>query len=118
MASHLGRTTQEAQATLTSTEFLKWVWFLDWKATEEFRREDFYLAQIAAEIVRGNVKHPKKIKLKNLLLDFTAKGRTRQTDEQRLQRSKDHWLGITGLRGDKKLRKKQPVPKSKKKRST
>jgi len=96
---------------ISSTEFLKWIWFLEWKATEEFDRKDFYLAQIAAEIVRGQVKKPKKIKLKDFLLDF--KKEKAEPSKEQMQRSKKFWLGAVGVIGKKQNRQKRTVPKVK-----
>jgi hypothetical protein len=109
----LGRTVQEAQATLTSTDFLKWIWFLDWKSTEEFRREDYYMAQIAAAVERGHVKKPSSITLQRMLLKFKSNNKMPSTMEGKLQNSKSFWLGITGLRGNKRNSKKRTLPKQK-----
>ena len=121
MASHLHLTVQEAQAKITYTEFLKWVWYLNWRDTEEFNRQDFYLAQIAAEICKGQVKKPKKIKLKNFLLDFSLKdSKPKKVDpeeqKKRMTDSKRYWLGLTGVTGNKHLKKKRDLPKRKKKK--
>jgi len=110
VASHLGRTVQEAQATLTSTEFLKWVWFLDWKATKEFRREDYYMANIAACVERGHVKKPKAVTLEKMLLKFSSK-KELETAENKLQKSKSFWMGFAGLIGKKDKAKKRPLPR-------
>ena len=110
MASHLGRTVAEAQLALSSTQFLDWIWFLDWKATEEFKREDYYMAQIAACIERGHVKNPRSVTLKKMLIDFSPK---KKSTEQRLQNSKSMWLNVTGIiGGNKNNRRKRPLPKS------
>jgi len=106
-------TVDQAQASLSSTGFLDWIAFLDWKSTEEFRREDYYMAQIAAAIERGHVKNPSSITLKRMLLKFSSNKRSPQTMESNLSKSKSFWLGLTGLRGDKRNAKKIRLPKMK-----
>lgn len=102
MASHLGRTVQEAQVSLTSTEFLKWIWYLNWSDTEEFRRQDYYLAQIAAQIERGQVKHPSRVTVQSKILSFTSTKRT-EDKAAKIHTSKNFWLGSMGVRGKRKL---------------
>jgi hypothetical protein len=77
-------------------------------ATEEFRREDYYLAQIAAQIERGQVKTPSRVTIQKKLLEFTStktvKEPVRELDEDeedlsdnpRVQTSKNFWMGLTG----------------------
>ena len=92
---------------------MDWAWFLDWEATEEFRREDYYLAQIAAQVERANVKNPSSVTIKKKLLKFVAESKGQpQTGEERIQTSKNFWKGITGAgrklkqRFEKRLRRK------------
>lgn len=85
---------------------------MGWKETEEFRREDYYLAQIAACVTRGHVKNPRSVTLQRMLLDFKAK-RQPQSENHRIQRSKSVWLGMTGVWGNKRNQKKRPLPKPK-----
>jgi len=104
IASHLGRTVQEAQETITSTEFLEWAKFLEWKDTEEFCRQDFYLAQIAAQIQRGQVKNPSSVTIQRKLLRFTFKERPK-SKEVAIQRSKAYWKALTGIESGKNPRR-------------
>lgn len=83
---------------MTSTEFVKWVRYLDWRDVEEFRREDFYLAQIAAEIHRANSKRPARVTLEKKLLKFSSKDSPKRLSDHRMDSSKAFWLGLTGAR--------------------
>jgi len=78
---------------MTSTEFLKWVWYLEWCDTEEFSRQDYYLAQIAAQIEQGRT--TRRVTIESKLLKFrTGKGPPVDV-EARMQKSKAFWLGST-----------------------
>jgi hypothetical protein len=108
-----------AQTIIPSTEFQKWIWFLDyWKNIEEFRREDFYLAQIAVEIQRTQVKPSSRdrIKIQNKMLKFELKKTNhttiaKQSPEQRQQISSLYWKTLTGVIGPKANRRKKKLPK-------
>ena len=106
MASHLGMTVQQAQVSITSREFLKWVWYLNWKDTEEFSRQDYYLAQIAAQVERGQVKNPSSVTVQRKLLKFTTSSQVVDRESQ-IRRSKSFWLSVTGIRnkGNKHVRR-------------
>ena len=52
---------QRAQAEITSSEFLDWVVFLN-EEERKLRKEDFYFANIAAEVRRSWVKDPRKVR--------------------------------------------------------
>jgi hypothetical protein len=83
---------------MTSTEFIKWVRYLEWRDVEEFRREDFYLAQIAAQVERGYVKHPSQVTLQKKLLKFTTQGEPSKGAGSHVQTSKAFWMALTGAR--------------------
>ena len=96
-------TVDDAQATISSTGFLDWVWFLEWKDITEFRREDHYFAQLAATMVRCHVKHPSKVKDKDHMIVFSRKKRAKAVDPvTRMQRSKNFWLGHARANGMRK----------------
>lgn len=93
-------------AATTSTEFKDWIEFLDkyeWKRTTATH---YYLAQIAMEIRRGNVKEPDDLKLESFLLKFELEEAAnkkvelpptaQEALEERVARSKAVWFGITG----------------------
>ena len=66
---------------------------------EKTHREDFYLAQIACEIRRGQVKNPNLVKLEAFLLKFVTKGAkaepvTQEALDKRTAASKATWGGI------------------------
>lgn len=84
----------------TSTEFMEWQAYLDKVATEP-TQDHFYLAQIAAEVFRGNAKHPRRVRLRDFLLKFT---KAVQTPEARAAASKAFWLRSLGLGKDGKPR--------------
>ncbi len=82
---------------------MKWIWFLNWKETEEFHREDYYLAQIAADVTRPHLKKGRFVSIKDKLLKFTTskqKGSPVMKDpETKMQQSKNFWRGLLGLAG-------------------
>lgn len=69
VASHLGIPVSELRDRITESEFEDWLLFIQ---QEEHRttKVDHYLAQIAAEVRRTNVKNPSKVKLQDFLLKF------------------------------------------------
>lgn len=71
------------------------------------------MAQIAAEVRRGNAKNPKKVKLKHFLLEFTGGKKVKRKkvkggfkDEEppdtRIHASKKFWKALVGLGRKKK----------------
>ncbi len=64
-----------------------------------FHREDFYLAQIAAEVRRSIAKDPTDVQIKDFLLTFEAakKEKAPPTEDQKalkLEASKAYWLNL------------------------
>ena len=55
----------------------------------EHSKEDYYLAQIAAEVRRGIVKNPKKVRVKDFLLMDKAEA---DSNSDPLKTSKAFWL--------------------------
>jgi hypothetical protein len=84
----------------TSAEFVEWQYYFDIEANTP-RKEDYYLAQIAAEVRRTVVKNPKSIHTDQFLLKFQrAENRKELTEEERLQEienSKAQWTAIANL---------------------
>lgn len=99
LASHLHCPLQRLQQETTSTEFVKWIEYLQ-QDLDITRREDYYLAQIAAEVRRGNVKRPEKIKLKDFILKFGGRKRKKRkmSLKERARVSKSWWRALLGLR--------------------
>ena len=86
---------QEVQDKTTSSEFVDWMWYLDWLDTDGFHREDYYLAQIASEIRRSFIAKPEKVRLTDFLLKFQEKKpEPVLMPEQRMKKSKSAWLGL------------------------
>ena len=97
LAARLGMTIQACMRGTTSTEFVRWQEFFV-RELQKPRREDYYAAQIAAEVRRTIAKHPKLVMAKHFLLDFTG-GETKPppTEEEighRVSASKAKWFGI------------------------
>jgi hypothetical protein len=84
---------------MKSGEFLRWKAFLDWEIDSAFHRQDYYLAQIAAEIRMGHVQNPGRVKIQDFLIRFTRPEKQSEvlTEEQkknRLAKSKAMWCGL------------------------
>ena len=92
---------------------MKWIWFLNWKATEEFRREDYYLAQIAADVTRGQVKNRSSVTLQRKLLKFSKRKRRAQSVDDMIYTSKTYWRSVAGIEGRKRKWKVRKPPKQK-----
>jgi anti-sigma-K factor RskA len=89
---------------------LKWVWYLNWEDTEKFNRQDYYFAQLTAQIERGQVKNPNSVKIESKLLNFTSRKQA-VSNEAHMQNSKNFWLGMVGVKGKKEKRMKKAQPK-------
>lgn len=66
-------------------------------------RQDYYLAQIAAEIRAANSSNPSNIKLEQFLLRFSRQEHNRapETEEARklrIAKSKAFWCGMVGAK--------------------
>jgi hypothetical protein len=86
VASHLKIPVAALKQQLSFLEFLEWVEYLRQERREN-TKQDYYLAQIAAEIAKDHVKNPKKVKLSDYLLVIKE-----VTPEQaRMQKSKSAW---------------------------
>ena len=111
---------QEAMNQTTSTEFVDWMTFFEMERSS-FHREDYYLAQIAAEVRRSIVKKPQEVHVQDFLLKFSQDSKKEEekwmgespntmeeseTEEppkapvSRLQKSKNYWFALLGM--DKK----------------
>lgn len=101
---------QYTQANTTSTEFLKWIWFLDWDEFERQKSQNYYLAQIAAGIDRGLVKNPNKVTIKSRIIHFNSKSKT-LSPKVTLQNSQNYWKGLVGVSKNKQNQKRKKIPK-------
>lgn len=101
LASHLHLPLQEVMQKTTSQEFVDWMTFLD-QEVNSFHREDYYLAQIAAEVRRTFTKNPSHIKTKDFIIEFktnTSKKKTsKKSPEEKLKMSKTYWLSLSGVK--------------------
>jgi len=91
---------QEAQAKIPSTEFVLWREYLKLEYNRP-RREDFYLAQIAAEIRRAHFTKPEKVRLLDFIIKFKKPKKVdKRTFMQRLKASKMFWFKTADFRKD------------------
>jgi hypothetical protein len=104
VASHLHMTVQEAQTKMTSSEFVMWSEYLVLELNF-FHREDYFLAQIAAEIRRSFVKNPSKVGIIDFLIKFVfgekdkkEKDKMDKDLEEYTKKSKASWLGFLGIK--------------------
>jgi len=75
---------------MTFTEFLEWLEYIKLVHRRDSKR-DMYLAQIAAEVRRGYVKHPGNVKVDHFLLGDRNKG------EEKSKMSKQAWAAALGI---------------------
>ena len=85
----------------TSSEFIEWMAFLDLEINQT-SKEDYYLAQVAAEVRRSFVKSPQSVHVKDFILSFTRAERSSPGGgspamEDPTQRSKNYWSAVLGL---------------------
>jgi hypothetical protein len=85
----------------TSSEFIEWMAFLDLERNQT-SKEDYYLAQVAAEVRRSFVKSPQSVHVKDFILSFTRAERSSlgggsPAMEDPTQRSKNYWSAVLGL---------------------
>lgn len=87
----------------TSSEFIEWMAFLDLERNQT-SKEDYYLAQVAAEVRRSFVKSPQSVHVKDFILSFTRAERSSpgggspaMEDQDPTQRSKNYWSAVLGL---------------------
>lgn len=96
---------QRAQFEITSTEFVNWIAYLDDEEENRFHREDYYLAQIAAEIRRSYVKDPRSVKIESFLMKFERKvkpKKSKMTMKERTKKAKAYWSALMGVPKRKK----------------
>lgn len=95
LAARLGRSRiSELQREISSRKFTEWKAFFEWEDTHQ-TKEDFYAAQIAAEVRRSYVKKPKTIKTKNFLLPVPQT--MTQKQKHYLEQSKQRWAAFARI---------------------
>lgn len=74
------------------------MWFLEHEVND-FHREDWYMAQLAATITRQNVKDPQSVKVSDFLLTFESKPTSKpKTQKAAIAHTKSTWAAIVGLK--------------------
>jgi len=79
-----------------------WIEFLN-KEEKNHSKQEYYLAQIAAEVRRGNAKNPRRVRVEDFLLEFKEQivNQEKEVDVETLVEShKRFWLTSLGLKSD------------------
>lgn len=95
----------ELQERMSSEEFVEWVIYLD-RDMNVPSRSDHYLMQVAAQVMRGQVKNPNSVDTSDFRLNFKLASEVRAKVVSVAQ-SKQFWFGLTAATGRKKPRKKK-----------
>ena len=92
---------QEAKAVIPSMEFTQWMLYLEMEE-ERHTKQDYYLAQIAAEVRRPNIKNPSKLQVEDMLLKFEKRDRMKKevSVETMTANHKQFWMASVGLKSD------------------
>jgi len=105
LAYKLGVPVRRLQRETSSTDFIRWVEFLRLeKEREENERyvttaDQHYLAQIAMEICKGNVKHPSRLKIRDFLLKFMKKKSGEKiSTEEKADQTKNYFMNVLGVK--------------------
>ncbi len=74
------------------------MWYLD-HVVNDFNPLHYYLASVAAEVRRGYVKDPDRVKVEDLLLKFISKEvkPVKKSWKERERDSMNAWFGAVGL---------------------
>lgn len=78
---------------MTYSEFLEWICFLNLE-DERNTKQDYYLAQIAAEIRRSQVRTPRKVKV----TDFLIQRKVTEDPKSKMKVSKSAWSSLLRLK--------------------
>ena len=103
LASHLGMSLQRCKRETSSTEFLDWIRYLEKKRIEDLEcmsKQDYYLAQIAAQIHRTYSKKAKTIFDFILKIKKKKKMKASRTKEG-LRVEKSRWFTAVGYKENK-----------------
>jgi len=93
----------------SASQFVLWMKFFEWE-TNAFDVTRCYLAQIAAEIRRGNVKEPRNVKVADFIMKFEPPRKESEQKESAMvaqtkaNRTKAFFFALTGLVGKRKKR--------------
>jgi hypothetical protein len=111
LAARLGMSLDEVKAKHSASQFIQWLEFLEW----EFNSPDkicYYLAQIAAEMRRSQVKSGVVVRLEDFLIKFARRQPERKRvsvqegSQAKMDRFKQAFFTLTGLSGKNKTRRK------------
>jgi hypothetical protein len=94
----------------SASQFVLWMEYLEWEINA-FDKTCYYLAQIAAEVRRPNVKKGVFVKVEDFIMKFTHKDPVKPTPidvQTRADRAKRFFFGLTGLTGRGKKGKSRP----------
>lgn len=93
----------EVKAKTSSSQFILWMEYLDWDSNA-FDKQNYYLAQIAAEVRRSYIAKGAKVKIEDFILDFKRKDETPRplSEQQATDRMKKMFFAATGLTGGAK----------------
>ena len=93
----------------SASQFGFWMEFLEWE-TNAFDKTCYYLAQIAAEIRRPNVRKGAVVKIEDFIMKFMHKKVVESAPEDiqtKTNKVKQFFFGLTGLTNKSKKRKKR-----------
>jgi hypothetical protein len=99
----------EVKMQTSASQFVLWMEYLEWEVNA-FDRTCYYLAQIAAEIRRPNVKRGVVVNIKDFLLKFVHERQQKPAisarERVKVDRQKHFFFGLTGLLGKGKKKRK------------
>ena len=105
LANKMGRTVQELQNSMTSSEFVNWMVFEEMQLDRP-SPDHFYLSRIVMEIRSIFHKNPSSLKLEDFLLKFNRDPSDKKTSKEdaaaKLQKSKSVWSAMASKFGFKK----------------
>lgn len=112
LASHLGMSLDRVKMETSASQYVLWMEYLDWEINA-FDKTCYYLAMIAAETRRPNVKKGVIVKVEDFIIKFVSKKREMKKEEtpmdvqMKANTMKHFFFGLTGLTGKRKKRKKR-----------
>jgi hypothetical protein len=113
LAHRLHMTVAELKSQITITEFLQWQEFFR-MVRDRQEKLHFYLAQIACEVRRSYIKHPRQAKLGDFLLKFANPDEDRPMTPAEIAHkcavSRASWLAYAGVK-PKGLKTPEPPKK-------
>ncbi|MCP4566474.1 MAG: hypothetical protein GY841_02705 [FCB group bacterium] len=89
-------TVQECKRRHTHKEYIEWLAYWEMEANA-FNPDRYYMAQVAAEVRRGNSKKPLSVKTEQLLIKFETKGGPpKRMTKAEVESQKAAWGAIVG----------------------